>query len=73
MAIVTVSSKGQLVIPATIRKILGIKPNSKVRLTVSEDKAKILLEPLPDNPIETLTGIFANHPQSLAEELLKER
>jgi AbrB family looped-hinge helix DNA binding protein len=73
MAIVTISSKGQIVIPAFIRKTLGINPNSKILLTLSEDKTKALLEPLSDNPIETLTGIFKDHPVSLAEQLLKER
>lgn len=73
MAVVSVSSKGQLVIPATIRKILGINPNSKVRITLSEDKTRLMLEPLPANPIETLTGIFQDYPHSLADELLKER
>ena len=73
MAIVTISTKGQLVIPAKIRKALGITSNSKVRVSLSDDKTKLLLEPLPDNPIETLTGLFENYTGSLAEELLNER
>jgi len=73
MAIVTISSKGQLVIPAKIRKALGIKSNSRMRVSLSDDKMKLLLEPLPDNPIETLTGIFQNYHGSLADELLTER
>ncbi|MFQ5674419.1 MAG: AbrB/MazE/SpoVT family DNA-binding domain-containing protein [bacterium] len=73
MAIVTVSQKGQLVIPAKIRKALGLKLNSKVRVTLSDDNAKLIVEPLPENPIETLTGIFENYQGSLANELLSER
>ncbi|MFQ5639801.1 MAG: AbrB/MazE/SpoVT family DNA-binding domain-containing protein [bacterium] len=73
MPVVTISSKGQLVIPSKIRKALGIKSNSRVRVTVSDDKTTLLLEPLPDNPIESLTGIFENHAGSLANELLEER
>ncbi|MFQ5653091.1 MAG: AbrB/MazE/SpoVT family DNA-binding domain-containing protein [bacterium] len=73
MPVVTISSKGQLVIPAKIRKALGIESNSKVRVTLSEDKTMLLIEPLPDNPIEALTGIFENHSSSLANELLQER
>lgn len=73
MAIVTISSKGQLVIPAKIRKAIGIKSNSRIRVTLSDDKMKLLLEPLPDNPIEALTGIFENCRGSLADELLTER
>ena len=73
MAILTVSSKGQLVIPVTIRKSLGIRTNSKVRLTISEDNTKAILEPLPSDPIEALTGIFKGHKGSLARGLVKER
>ncbi len=73
MAVVTISSKGQIVIPVSIRKTLGINPNTKILLTLSEDKTKALLEPLPENPIETLTGIFKDYPDSLADELLEER
>lgn len=73
MAIVTLSSKGQLVIPSAIRKALGIEAYSRLRITLSEDKTRLLLEPLPDDPIETLTGIFKDHSGSLTEELLKER
>jgi len=73
MAIVKISEKGQLVIPVSIRNILGIQANTKIRVTLSEDKTKVVLEPLPSNPIEALTGIFKEHPRSLAAELLEER
>lgn len=71
MAVVTISSKGQLLIPASMRKALGINPKSKIRITLSD--GGIFLEPLTDNPIETLTGFFKDHPKSLAEELKRER
>lgn len=71
MAVVTISSKGQLIIPASMRKALGINPKSKIRVTLSN--GGILLEPLTDNPIETLTGFFKDHPKSLADELKSER
>jgi AbrB family looped-hinge helix DNA binding protein len=71
MSIVTVSSKGQLVIPKEIREALGIKPRQKVLLKLVKDHAEI--EPLPDDPIEYLCGIFKDHPVSLTAELLKDR
>jgi len=73
MAILTVSSKGQLVIPAPIRKILGIHAKTKVRLTLSEDNTRAILEPLPSDPVEALTGIFKGYGASLANELADER
>lgn len=73
MAIVTVSSKGQFVIPVSIRKALGIGPKSRVRITLSGDGKRAVLEPIPANPIEALTGIFKGYPGSLAKELLDER
>jgi AbrB family looped-hinge helix DNA binding protein len=73
MPIVTVSSKGQLVIPSSVRKLLRIKPGSKVRMTVSDAQDKVILEPLPDDPIDALCGIFKGHPASLTDALLRDR
>jgi AbrB family looped-hinge helix DNA binding protein len=71
MPVVTVSSKGQLVIPKKIRDALGIKPKQKVLLKLVKDHAEI--DPLPEDPIEHLCGIFKDHPVSLTAELLKDR
>lgn len=71
MPIITVSSKGQIVIPKKIRKDLGIKPGQKVSLQVI-DSQRIELLPLPENPIEAFCGIFKEG-SSLTEALLKER
>lgn len=70
MNIVKTSSKGQIVIPAEIRKKLGIKPGQKVALTLVEDKA--VIEPLPEDPIKALRGIVKGKP-SMTKALLKDR
>ena len=70
MSIVTVSSKGQLVIPKEIREALGIKPKQKVLFKVVKGHA--VIEPLPDNPMEYFCGIFKNG-TSLTRALMKER
>lgn len=70
MPIVTISSKGQLVIPKEVRKALGLKPKQKVLLKVVKDHAEI--EPLPENPVKHFCGIFKEG-SSLAKALLKER
>ena len=72
MAVVKMHPKGQIVIPKDIRnKLGGIKPGKALSITFVKDHAEI--RPLPDDPIEFLTGIFEDHPVSLAQELLKER
>ena len=73
MSVVTVSAKGQLVIPASVRRLLGIKPGSRVRMTVSDTQDKVILEPLPDDPIIALCGIFKEHHTSLTDALLMDR
>ena len=70
MNIVKTSSKGQIVIPAEIRKKLGIKPGQKVAFTLVGDKA--VIEPLPEDPIKALRGILKGKP-SMTKALLKDR
>ena len=71
MPIVKTYAKGQIVIPKEIREVLGIKPGKQLSIKLVDDHAEI--RPLPNDPIEFLTGIFKDHPKSLAGELLKER
>lgn len=70
MATAIVSSKGQLVIPKSIRDALGIKKRQKVLFTLLKNRA--VIEPLPENPIEEFCGIFEEG-SSLTAALLNER
>jgi len=70
VATVTVSSKGQIVMPKKIRDALDIKPNQKVFVKVVGNHAEII--PLPDNPAQAFCGIFEEG-SSLTESLLKAR
>ncbi|MEW5949998.1 MAG: AbrB/MazE/SpoVT family DNA-binding domain-containing protein [Thermodesulfobacteriota bacterium] len=70
MPIVKTSAKGQIVIPAAIRKKLKIKPGQKVNLTLVEDKA--VITPLPEDPIKSLKGILKGKP-SMTKALLEDR
>ena len=71
MPIVKTLAKGQIVIPAEIRKKIGLKPGKKVLLTLL-DKRKIVIEPVPDDPIEAACGMLHGGP-SLTRALLTER
>lgn len=67
---VTLSSKGQLVLPAEIRATLGIAPGTRIAITV--DKKRIILEPISDQLVDETKGMLAGGP-SLSEELQAER
>ncbi len=70
MPTVKTLSKGQIVIPADIRKKYHIEPGSE--LQIMEYKGIIYLIPPSENPIWAACGILPSKP-SLSERLLKER
>jgi AbrB family looped-hinge helix DNA binding protein len=70
MAIVKTLAKGQIIIPAEIRKKIGLKPGRKVLLTLVD--GKVAIEPVPDDPIEAACGMLQGGP-SLTRALLRER
>lgn len=72
--IITVSGKGQIVIPREVRKRLQIVPGRKLLIKVEGDSA--VMTPMPDDPIEHFCGIFkegASLTGGLLEERRKER
>ncbi len=70
MATVKTLSKGQIVIPAEIRKRHHIKPGTKIQ--IMEYGGIIYLIPPVEDPINASCGILPSKP-SLSERLLKER
>jgi len=68
--ITTVSTKGQLVIPAEIRVSLGITPGT--RLTIRQEGSRIVLEPVSKKLIAKLRGITTGG-HSMTDQLLQER
>jgi AbrB family looped-hinge helix DNA binding protein len=66
----TVTSKGQLVIPASIRKRLKIRKGTRV--VFFEDNGRLLLQPLTEDFIDRATGCLAGGP-SLVEALTEDR
>jgi len=71
MPIVKTSAKCQIVIPARIRKELGIEPGGKVLIERFDDRHAII-SAMPDDPIRSLRGVIQGG-RSMAQELLKER
>jgi AbrB family looped-hinge helix DNA binding protein len=68
--VITVSTKGQFVIPADIRAELKIEPGTRIAITVED--SRIILEPVDHRFVESLRGMFAGKP-SMTDELLKQR
>jgi len=68
--IVTVSSKGWVVIPSLFRRQIGLKPGMKILVT--ETEGKIVLTPQTNDPVDALFGKLAVC-ESLTKELLTER
>lgn len=59
MSTVTVSEKGQVVIPATIRRRLGIQPGSKLDFELEGDSIRIrLLRSIPPSRVEDGYGLL---------------
>ena len=55
--LVRLSSKGQLVIPKSVRQALGLEPGIQFHLQIGDDK--IILEPLVPSAIDLLYGKYA--------------
>ena len=64
-----ISSKGQIVIPANLRKRYGLKEGTTVLF--QEDHGRLVLEPSNYAAIYALQGSLADFP--LEEDLAKER
>ena len=66
----TVSAKGWVVIPKSLREKHGLERGARVQVL---DYGQILaIVPLPDDPIDALHGMFEGGP-SLTADLLAER
>jgi AbrB family looped-hinge helix DNA binding protein len=65
----TVTSKGQTVVPASLRKQFNIRPSSQ--LVWSTDGKVIQVTPVPPDPIRALRGLTQKHP--LRKALLRKR
>ena len=63
----TATTKGQVVIPASVRQKLGIKAGTRIRVELDEANAQIILKPITREYIHSLRGRFRG--AGLLEEL----
>ena len=70
MTVTTLTLKGQVVIPAALRKKLKIRQGT--RLHVEEKNGKIIMEPLPDDVVSSGRGLLKSKGKVL-QTMLKDR
>ena len=71
MSIVRTSPKGQVVVPAELRKEIGLEPGDLVRVTHAGGR-RVMIEPLGADPVQALRGMLKDGP-SLTDALARER
>ena len=68
-----VTTKGQLVVPARIRRRFGIKPGTRINFV--EEGDRIIFQPVTREYINSFCGVFKLKPgeKSVVQEHLEER
>jgi AbrB family looped-hinge helix DNA binding protein len=66
----TMTSKGQIVVPAKLRRRYGIKPGTKVYFIERDEE--ILFQPVTREYLKSVHGMLMSE-TSITKELLKER
>ncbi len=54
----TATSKGQIVIPSSVRRRFGIKEGTRIQINVSDDEKEIILTPITREYVHSLKGKF---------------
>lgn len=71
IAIVTVTSKGQITLPAQVRKLLNTQNNRKLEVSVQAD-GSLKLKPTKYPTLESLAGAAGSLPDHLKSMSLEE-
>ncbi len=68
-------TKGQIVIPASIRKKFGIQEGTRFKLEVDEEKFEIVLKPITGESVRKFRGILKLKPgmKPATQQLLESR
>ena len=67
----TATAKGQIVIPASVRRKFGIKEGTRIQIEIDESAKEIILKPITREFIHSLRGKFKG--KGLLEELMAEK
>lgn len=67
----TATTKGQVVIPSSVRRKLGITAGTRINVVLDEENAQIILKPITREYIERMAGKFRGLP--LVKDLERER
>jgi AbrB family looped-hinge helix DNA binding protein len=67
----TATAKGQIVIPSSIRRKLGIKEGTRIRIEVNEKANQIILKPITREYVHSLRGRFRG--KGLVKALMAEK
>lgn len=67
----TATTKGQVVIPSAVRKKLGIKSGTRLRIEVDETNGRIIMKPITREYVENWRGKFKG--SRLTKELAAEK
>lgn len=54
----TATSKGQIVIPSSVRRKFGIKEGTRIQINLSDDEKEIILTPITREYVHSLRGKF---------------
>lgn len=67
----TATSKGQIVIPSSVRRKFGIKEGTRIQIEVDENTKEIILKPITREYVHSLRGKFKG--KGLMHELMAEK
>ncbi|HUS13139.1 MAG TPA: AbrB/MazE/SpoVT family DNA-binding domain-containing protein [Pyrinomonadaceae bacterium] len=67
----TATSKGQIVIPSSIRRKFGIKEGTRIEIEVDESAKEIILKPITREYVHSLRGKFRG--KGLLKALMSEK
>ena len=67
----TVTSKGQIVIPSSIRRKLSIKEGTRIQIELDEKAKEIILKPITRDYVHSLRGKFRG--KGLMKTLMAEK
>ena len=67
----TATSKGQIVIPSSVRRKFGIKEGTRIQINVSDNEKEIILTPITREYVHSLRGKFKG--KGLLKALMADR